>query len=178
MSVTDVFSGSDANGDTLSYSTVTLPLHGTVSIVGSGFTYTPTANYNGSDSFDFIANDGTVDSSGATLTFTITAVDDTPVAVNDNVNIEMNTVTAIDVLVNDTDADIPYQAQILTLTGISSPSHGTAAIVSNKIEYTPDTNYLGGDSIDYTIVDQDGNVSNTATVTIDITTTNQAPNAQ
>ena len=174
-SVSDVFSGSDQNGDPLTYSIVTSPANGSIGVVGASFTYTPDADYNGSDSFEFVANDGSEDSNTGTITLTINSIMDAPVAVADTVNIEMNTPTSIDVIVNDTDADSPYQAQVLTLTGISAPSFGTASIVGNEIYYTPDNLYQGADSIDYTIVDQDGNISNTATVSITVSTANQPP---
>lgn len=175
MAVMDILSGSDINGDVLSFSATTLPLHGALAIIGSGFTYTPDADYNGSDSFDFVANDGLVDSSGATISFTVTAVQDAPVVVNDTVTAEMNTDADIDVLANDTDADEPYGAQTLTITGFTAPTSGTASIVGNKIRYTPNSLYLGPDMIEYVIEDQDGNLSNTGILNITVSTTNQAP---
>jgi len=45
--------------------------------------YSPAANFNGTDSFTYKANDGTADSGVATVTITVTAVNDAPVAVND-----------------------------------------------------------------------------------------------
>src|SRR5207247_6564482 len=57
--------------------------HSSLSGSGNSRTYTPAANYNGSDSFTFKANDGTVDSNVATVSLTITPVNDPPVAVND-----------------------------------------------------------------------------------------------
>ena len=128
--VDGVFSGSDLNGDTLSFSATVLPLHGTVSITATGFTYTPTANYNGSDSFDFVANDGTVDSNTATISLTITSVSDAPTALDDTIGMEMNTTSDLDVMANDSDVDDPYQPQTLTLSSIiSGPTSGTASIV-------------------------------------------------
>ena len=47
------------------------------------FTYTPAANYNGSDTFTYHANDGTGNSNIATVTITVNAINDAPVAVND-----------------------------------------------------------------------------------------------
>ena len=52
-----VLVATDADGDTLTYSVVTQPAHGTVSGTSPNLTYTPNANYNGSDSFTFKAND-------------------------------------------------------------------------------------------------------------------------
>lgn len=69
--------GSDADGDTLTYSVVTSPTHGTLVLASSGtFTYTPSLNYNGPDSFEFKANDGTNDSNVGTFTLDITAIND------------------------------------------------------------------------------------------------------
>src|SRR5439155_5590911 len=57
------------------------PSHGTLSLSSDGsFTYTPAANYNGGDSFVYQVNDGTADSNLATVSLTITAVNDAPVA--------------------------------------------------------------------------------------------------
>jgi hypothetical protein len=103
---------------------------------------------------------------------------DNPVAVNDSINVMMDVTTNLLVMSNDTDADNPYQIQTLTLTGISSPTNGTAAILGNQIQYTPNSGYFGPDSIDYVIEDQNGNISNTGTVSITVSTTNQAPITQ
>ncbi|MFN8480934.1 MAG: ExeM/NucH family extracellular endonuclease, partial [Kouleothrix sp.] len=67
----------DGNGDSLTYS-YTQPAHGTVTGTGPNVTYTPAANYNGPDSFTFKANDGTVDSNVATVSITVTPVNDAP----------------------------------------------------------------------------------------------------
>ena len=64
----------DADGDSLTYSVVSNPTHGTVSGTAPNLTYTPTSGYSGSDSFTFKANDGKVDSNIATVTITVTAV--------------------------------------------------------------------------------------------------------
>jgi VCBS repeat-containing protein len=103
---------------------------------------------------------------------------DAPVAVNDTVTVEMNLMSDIDVLANDTDADNPYQPQVLTLMGITSPTSGTASIVANQIRYTPNALYLGPDTIEYVIQYQDGNISNTGIVSITVSTTNQPPTTQ
>ena len=53
---------SDPDGDALTYIIISGPSHGTLSGTAPNLTYTPAANYNGSDSFTFKVNDGTVDS--------------------------------------------------------------------------------------------------------------------
>ncbi|WP_245815293.1 Ig-like domain-containing protein [Hymenobacter gelipurpurascens] len=75
-------SGSDADGDALTYTIASSPAHGTLSGTGSARTYTPDANYNGPDSFTFTANDGALTSASATVSITVTAVNDAPVLAN------------------------------------------------------------------------------------------------
>src|SRR5207248_2493085 len=71
---------SDVDGDTLASSIVSGPSHGSLTGTAPNVTYTPAANYNGPDSFTFKANDGTADSAAATISITVTAVNDAPVA--------------------------------------------------------------------------------------------------
>jgi VCBS repeat-containing protein len=71
----------DLDGDALTASLVTGPTHGTLSLNTNGrFTYTPAANYNGPDAFTYRASDGTASSLPATVTLTVNAVNDAPVA--------------------------------------------------------------------------------------------------
>ena len=69
----------DADGDALTYSVVTGPSHGTLSGTAPNLTYIPNADYNGADSFTFKANDGKADGNTATVSITVTAVNDPPV---------------------------------------------------------------------------------------------------
>ncbi len=71
---------SDVEGDALTYSVVTAPAHGTLTGTPPAVTYTPAADYNGSDTFTFKANDGKADSAPATVSITITPVNDPPMA--------------------------------------------------------------------------------------------------
>lgn len=76
MSIQIELLGSDVDGDTLTYSVVNPPVHGSVSIVGNIATYIPAPDYNGTDSFTYKAYDGTEYSDPATVNITITAVND------------------------------------------------------------------------------------------------------
>ena len=96
----------DVDNITLTYSKVSNPSHGTVTVNSNGtFTYAPSANYNGSDSFTFKVNDGNLDSNVATFNITIAAVNDNPDAVNDAATVNKNSSVAIFILVNDTDVE-------------------------------------------------------------------------
>jgi hypothetical protein len=70
--------GSDSDGDALTYEVVAQPTNGTVSGSAPNLTYTPNANFNGSDSFKFKVSDGNIDSADATVSITVNAVNDTP----------------------------------------------------------------------------------------------------
>jgi mono/diheme cytochrome c family protein len=63
----------DADGNTLNYTVVSNPAHGNLSGTAPALTYTPDTGFNGSDSFTFKANDGTVDSNTATVSITVTS---------------------------------------------------------------------------------------------------------
>src|SRR5204862_308335 len=75
----------DSDGNPLTALLVAAPAHGTLTLNANGsFTFTPAANYNGPDSFTYKANDGSLDSTVATVAITVTAVNDPPVATNDS----------------------------------------------------------------------------------------------
>src|SRR5262249_58953539 len=116
---------SDANGDTLNAILVSGPSHGTLTLDPDGsFTYTPAANYNGSDSFTYKANDGALNSNLATVNLTVTPVNDAPVAGGDNYTTAEDTpltIRAPGVLANDSDVDGDPLSAVL----VSGPAHGT-----------------------------------------------------
>ena len=151
------------------------PSNGTVTLNPNGsFIYTPNANFNGTDTFTYRANDGALNSNVATVTITITPVNDPPVAVNDAYATPRNTpltIVAPGVLANDTDVDSP----VLTVTLVGSPTNGTVTLNPNgSFTYTPNANYVGTDTFTYKA--NDGSLdSNSATVTITITAVNSPP---
>jgi VCBS repeat-containing protein len=186
-------SASDLDSASLTFAVGTAPLHGTLGAIsgttctpsGSGssctaqVTYTPALNYpntnlsNGSDSFTFTANDGSLSSSAATVGLTITPVNDQPVAVNDNVTVALNSSNnVIAVLGNDTDVD----ADTLTVTAVTAATNGTASVGTGgaNVVYTPIASFSGTDSFTYTISDGQGGTS-TATVTVTVTGANNPP---
>ena len=162
---------SDVEGDALSYTIVSGPAHGTLTGSGANQTYTPAANYNGTDSFTFKANDGTDDSNTATVNLTVNAVNDAPVAVTDSATTNEDTATNIDVLANDTDVD----GDSLSVSNVGAAGHGTATKnADGTIKYVPDADYSGSDSFDYTVSDGNGG-TDTATVSVTVTPVNDPP---
>ena len=156
--------------DTLSVSTVTAvttPANGTVVVNGTNIEYTPAANFNGTDTFDYTVNDGTVDGNTVTVTVTVNAVNDAPVAVADNATTDEDTMVSIAVLANDTDVDTADTLSVSTVTVVTTPANGTVEINGTNIEYTPAANFNGTDTFDYTV--NDGTVDgNTVTVTVTV----------
>src|SRR6185312_14330587 len=93
-------------GSRLTAALVAQPAHGTVTLNADGsFSYTPAANYAGTDSFTYKASDGTADSNVATVAITVSAVNDAPVAVDDVATTSEDAAVTGNVLANDTDAD-------------------------------------------------------------------------
>jgi serine protease AprX len=159
----------DIDGDDLNAVLGSAPSHGTLTLSTAGsFTYTPVGNYNGPDVFNYRANDGTGNSNLATVTITVTPVNDLPVAANDSYTTAENTqlsITAPGILGNDTDIDSDSLIAILS----TSPIHGTLTINTNgSFIYTPASNYSGQDSFAYRAYDGTG-TSNLATVSITVT---------
>ncbi len=163
-------SATDIDSPTLTYSVVTGPLHGAVSVNAAGaFQYTPSANYNGPDSFTFKANDGSLNSNTATMSLTVVPVDDAPVAANSSASGAED--TSISGQAVATDVDNP----VLTYTWLTGPQHGALTFNQDgSYLYTPVANYNGPDS--FTFLADDGQLtSNTGTVSLTITPVNDPP---
>jgi serine protease len=140
-SVSITLSATDVDGDSLTYSIVDIPSNGTVALLDNMATYTPATNYNGADSFTFKANDGTVDSNTATVSITVTPVNDAPVASDQSTTTPEN--TSVDVTLSATDVD----GDSLTYSIVANPSHGAVALLDNMATYTPATNYNGATAL-------------------------------
>ncbi|MBA3711435.1 MAG: tandem-95 repeat protein [Pyrinomonadaceae bacterium] len=162
---------------TLSANLLTVPSNGSLVFSSNGsFTYTPNSNFNGPDTFTYQASDGTLTSNSATVTINVTAVNDTPLAINDSYTVDEDTTLVVaaaqSVLVNDTDADTGATLSAILVTG---PTGGTLTLNANgSFTYTPTANFNGPDTFTYRASDGTAS-SNTATVTINVTAVNDAP---
>jgi len=165
-----VLTASDANGDLLSYTVVAGPSNGGLTGTAPNLTYTPNANYNGSDSFTFKANDGIADSAVATVSITVTAVNDNPVANAQSVSVLEDGYVAITLTGSDIDGNP------LTYIVVAGPSNGGLTGTAPNLIYTPNANYNGSDSFAFRV--NDGYVSSSATtVSITVTAVNDTPAA-
>jgi hypothetical protein len=158
----------DVDGDPLAYAIVAGPTHGALSGTAPALTYTPAANYNGPDSFTFKANDGTVDGNTATVSITVTPVNDAPVAADQTLTTAEDVPLVITLSATDVDSNP------LTYTVVAGPWHGILTGAAPALTYTPDANYHGPDG--FTFRANDGTVdSGLASVNITVTSVNDAP---
>jgi hypothetical protein len=164
-SVALTLTASDANGDALTFSVVSGPSNGSLSGTAPSLTYTPAANYFGPDSFTFRASDGTLESNVATVSINLTSVNDAPVANPDSATAQQNgAAVTIAVLANDTDVE----GDTLSVTAVTQPANGTAAVASPNVTYKPALNFTGVDTFTYTVSDGHGGTAvGTVTVVVD-----------
>src|SRR6185436_16822587 len=151
----------------------TSPANGTVTLNSAGsFTYTPHANFTGTDSFTYSASDGTAISNVATVTIAVTGVNDAPVAADDPASTLEDAAVSGNVLDNDTDPD---GGTALTATLGASPTNGTVTLSPDgSFTYTPALNFNGTDRFTYTASDGTA-ISNVATVILTVAAVNDAP---
>ena len=154
----------DADHDTLTAVIAVDPSHGTLILNADGsFTYTPYANYNGSDSFAYKANDGTADSNVATVNLTVNPVNDAPIAVADDYHTAQDTqliiVASDGVLANDSDIDTNHDELLAVIK--DGPENGSLILnADGSFTYTPNAGFFGNDS--FTYYANDGQMSSAA----------------
>lgn len=174
-----LFNDVDVDGDALSASLFTQPLHGTLTLSSNGsFTYVPDGNYTGTDVFTYVVSDGLGGTSTATVTLNVTPVNDAPSGVADTYSVNEDatlTIAAPGVLSNDIDVD----GDVLSVGQVTTdPAHGVLTQNSNgSFTYVPNPNYNGPDSYVYTILDGHGGTSS-ALVTINVVPVNDPPIAR
>lgn len=159
-------------GETLTLVAASTPAHGTASLTGSTVTYQPQANFSGVDSFTYTVSDGTTTDGTprldtATVTVTVTPVNDDPTATADTTSVQQDSgANVVNVLSNDSAA--PDVGETLTVSSVGTAAHGTVAIIDGgaRVTYTPAAGYVGPDAFTYTVSDGNGG---TATATVSVT---------
>ena len=154
----------DADGDALTAVLSSDVSNGTLVLNGDGsFDYTPDADFNGVDSFVYSVSDGFGSADTATVTITVDAVNDAPVALDDGAVTDVGVGVDIDVLGNDGDVD----GDTLTVVSVSQGANGAVAInADGTVNYTPVAGFSGADAFTYDVADGNGGV---ATATVDVT---------
>ncbi|EOK5792607.1 tandem-95 repeat protein [Vibrio parahaemolyticus] len=161
---------SDVEGDALSIQSASVPKEqGTVEVVDGKLVFTPAENFNGEATITYIVTDGDL-TDEAKVTVTVTPVNDSPVAVDDTVSTQEDTVVTIDALPNDTDAD----GDKLSIESAFVPKdQGTVEVVDGKLVFTPAENFNGDAEITYAVTD--GQLTDEAKVTVTVNPVNDAP---
>jgi hypothetical protein len=152
----------------MTFSVVTDPANGSLSGTTPDLTYTPAADFNGTDSFTYQASDGKAESNIATVSITVNAVNDAPLADNQALTTDEDTATTVTLTGSDVDSDP------LTFSVVTDPAHGTLSGTASNLTYTPDTDFNGTDSFSFQANDGKAD-SNIAMVSITVNAANDAP---
>lgn len=172
----DVLANDVDDDGTLDPSTVTVwnsPASGGAIAEADGrITFTPAPDFSGPISFTYrVSDDDGAASNEATVTVTVTAVDEPnvpPVADDDSANTSQGVPVIIAVLENDSDADGTLVPSTVTVQ--SAPASGSTAVnADGSITYSPDADFVGTDTFTYTVRDDNGAIAAAATVTVSVT---------
>ncbi len=173
---------SDVDGDTLTVESIngialtpgvdqviSVP-NGTVNISAGGvMTFTPSADYNGPASFNYVVSDGQGGTATGTANLQVSAVNDAPVGADRDVTtLEDSALAGRLPVATDVDGDA------LTYAVGTGPTHGSLVVnADGTYVYTPDADYNGADAFTYTV--SDGNTIVTYTISVTVTAVNDAP---
>ena len=161
----------DVEGNALTVLSVTQGAHGSVSVAGGAILYTPDANFHGADSFSYLVSDGQGGTAAATVSVTVTPVNDLPQATDDLAGVAEDTPLIGSVAANDSPSG--DGGNIWSL--VAGPGHGSLVLAGDGgFRYTPDSDFHGTDSFTYALTDADGERV-TAVATIVVAPVNDAP---
>ncbi len=151
------------------------PSNGSLTLNADGsFQYIPDTNFYGMDSFTYKIWDGGEYSNTATVTITVSAVNDAPVAVDDAFEVDQDSqliVAASALTANDTDADNDE----LIVVDVSNPLNGTVNLDNDTITFTPTSGFAGIAGFDYTVSDWLLSDTGHVVITVNALVPNQPP---
>lgn len=177
-------SDAEVPNSSLTLTLVNSTIHGTLTLNPDGtFLYQHDGSETQTDSFTYQLKDPQNATGQTTVQIRIVAViDNSPVAVNDSVNVLQGGTAltlvggAVSVAYNDLDTDLPFDS--FTVIQVAGPSHGTLTLnADGSFFYTNDDTRNATDSFTYKLKDGAGNESNTATVNISVKLVNEQPTA-
>ena len=170
------FTVADPEGGTATFSVLTSPLYGQWTGSGNNFTYTPNANYYGTDSVTLRVSDGT-SQFDTLVNLEINASNDPPTVVNDEFFYNDSNFGAmgLDVLANDSNAPDQNGTETLTLTAFSQPNDGNVSLAlgASSLSFTPSTSFIGITTFNYTV--SDGSLESNGTVEIVVSRASSLP---
>ena len=148
------------------------PSYGTLTVATNGdYTFTPATNWHGNATAWYYVTDGTY-TVMAFISIHVNAVNDPPVAVDDEISATEDTprtIAATTLAANDTDVD----GDARTVTAVSDPVHGDVELVSGDITFTPDVDFCGAAGFNYTV--SDGDLTDAGAVIVDVECVNDPP---
>jgi endonuclease G len=178
-------SAANPNSNALTVTIVGAPSHGTLSGSGTTQTYTPAPDFNGNDSFTFRVSNGSLTSNTATMSISVSEVNDAPIAANDTLGTNEDAPLQFGAgsLTNNDNAGANEPSQTLTVSSVSATAntHGSVALANGVVTYTPAPNYHGPASFTYSVCDngRTGGSADplcaTATVDVTVASVNDAP---
>jgi gliding motility-associated-like protein len=175
LSNTVATNDSDIDNDVLTFSIVTDPTNGTIVMNPDGtFTYTPDANFFGSDTFSYTVCDPALFCDEATVTINVAPINDSPDAQDDNYTVLENNALNSDVSDNDTEVE----NETITFDLVNDVQNGTLTLNSDgTFTYVPNVDFIGTDTFTYIACDP-SLACDVAEVTISVQPENTAPNAE
>ena len=161
--------GSDPNNDALTFEVVDVPVNGELSGAAPDFIYTPNPDYFGADSFSFSVNDGGETSEPATVSVTITSVNDAPVVAGSaDITTPEDKPVAIELEATDVEDDS------LNYAVVSEPANGSLSGIPPNLIYSPAANFSGSDEFSFTV--SDGELTSEAVaINLRVTPASDAP---
>jgi hypothetical protein len=164
-----VLQGQGGSGP-LTYAILSNPTNGSLGVLNpatGAVGYTPNLNYNGADSFRYTVSDGSQQATG-TVSLTVTAVNDAPVALSQNLTNAEDEVLALTLAGSDVDGPVT------NFVVVAGPTNGLLSGTAPNLSYSPATNYSGVDSLSFQ-VDDGSLTSAVATVSLNVMPVNDAP---
>lgn len=161
MSIDLVLTGSDSDGDPLTFEVLSAPANGELVGVAPNLTYVPAPGFVGADSVFFVASDGVSTSLAAQISITVRGGNAAPLAQARNVSVLQD--DSLPILLQGTDPD----GDALSFTVDTLPSNGTISGSAPNLTYRPSAGYIGADQFEFSV--QDGVASSAqATISIDV----------
>ena len=163
----------DPDGDALTITDIFGATNGSFTLSGETLTFTPDADFDGVATFRYEISDPDGETDIATVRIDFAPVNDPPLAVDDAydaVEDQPLDIPVIALLANDSDPD----GDALVVTGVSGAQNGTVSLAGGTVTFTPDADFNGIATFDYTISDGNGG-TDSATVSLDIGAVNDPP---
>ncbi|MFK8115508.1 MAG: tandem-95 repeat protein [Rubripirellula sp.] len=162
----------DADGQSFVISSVGTPTQGgsaRVSADGTQFFYAPAADFAGSEQVTYTIRDTGGGLAVATVTFTVTAVNDAPPDASPTVNFNRGAAESVALSLTDLPDNVDAnETLVLSVTSAATTAGGSVRVDNDSILYTPPSaTFTGTDSFSYTVGDGSGLTSN-GTVSVNV----------